>query len=76
MEKLWRFLLMKMIRASYMCLSGFTQMVSGYSLSTGPKEDRREHKENYEKSAHVIQVKLKNRKFELEGPELTHFVLR
>jgi len=67
---------MKMIRASYMCLNGFTQMVSGYSMSTGDKVERKDHKENFEKSAHVISVKLKNRKFELEGPQLTHFVLR
>ena len=32
--------------------------------------------ECYEKSAHVIKIKMKQRKFELEGPEQSHFLLR
>ena len=32
--------------------------------------------ENYEKSAQVLNIKLRRRKYELEGPKLGHFLLR
>lgn len=70
------FMLMKFVRASYSCLNGFTQLVSGYSLSTGKSSDKKDSHRCYEKSAHIIDVKMKNRKFELEGPDLSHFVFR
>jgi len=67
---------LKIVRASYICMNGLTQLVSGYSLSSGNSQERRDMIECYERSAHVIKIKMKRRKFELEGPELSHFVLR
>jgi hypothetical protein len=73
---MWSYVVLKIVRASYICMNGLTQLVSGYSLSSGHSNERRDMLECYERSAHVISVKMKRRKFELEGPELTHFVLR
>ena len=68
--------MLKILRASYICMNGLTQLVSGYSLSSGHSQERQNMIECYERSAHVIKIKLKRRKFELEGPTLAHFVLR
>ena len=74
--KMWSYVVLKIVRASYICMNGLTQLVSGYSLSSGNSQERRNMIECYERSAHVIKIKMKRRKFELEGPELSHFVLR
>ena len=76
LTKMWSFFVLKFVRASYICMNGLTQLVSGYSLSSGTSQERRDMIECYERSAHVIKIKMKRRKFELEGPDLTHFVLR
>ena len=73
---MWSYAVLKMVRGSYICMNGLTQLVSGYSMSSGHNHERREMLETYEKSAHVIRIKIKRRKFELEGPQLTHFLLR
>ena len=73
---MWSYVVLKILRASYICMNGLTQLVSGYSLSSGHSQERQNMIECYERSAHVIKIKLKRRKFELEGPTLAHFVLR
>jgi hypothetical protein len=67
---------LKTLRGSYICMNGLTQLVSGYSMSSGHSHERRDMMETYEKSAHVIKIKMKRRKFELEGPQQSHFLLR
>ena len=74
---LWRYMALKIVLLFYRLLNGFTSLVFSFSLFSGHSRERLEMSKVYEKSAHVLKVKWKMRKFELEGPELKkHFLLR
>ena len=71
-----RYGLFKLVLAVYKFLNDLTTMIIGYSLFSGHKRDRVLMFNDYTKSAHVMRVIFKRRKFELEGPKLKHFLLR
>ena len=74
---LWRYFVFKIVLLSYRLLNVITSLIFGFSLFSGHSKERAEMNTNYEKSAHILKVKWKMRKFELEGPELKkHFLLR
>ena len=68
---------LKIVLLFYRLLNGFSSLVFSFSLFSGHSRERLEMYKVYEKSAHVLKVKWKMQKFELEGPELKkHFLLR
>ena len=74
---LWRYMAFKVVLFSYWLLNVFTSLLFGFSLFSGHSKERAEMNTHYERSAHVLKVKWKMRKFELEGPVLSkHFLLR
>ena len=75
--KMWKYVLFKLVLWSYRFLNVITSFVFSFSLFSGHSRERTDMSENYERSAHVLKVKWKLRKFELEGPILQkHFLLR
>ena len=71
-----RYGLFKVVLAVYKFLNDLTTIAIGYSLFSGHKRDRGLMFEDYDRSAHVMRVIFKRRKFELEGPKIKHFLLR
>ena len=71
-----RYGLFKLVLAVYKFLNDLTTMIIGYSLFSGHKGDRVLMFNDYNKSAHVMRVIFKRRKFELEGPKLKHFLVK
>ena len=71
-----RYGLFKVVLAVYKFLNDLTTIAIGYSLFSGHKRDRGLMFEDYDRSAHVMRVNFKRRKFELEGPKIKHFLLR
>ena len=75
--RLWKYFFFKIVLLLYRLLNAFTSLIFGYSLYSGHTRERKEMNTCYEKSAQVLKVKWKMRKFELEGPLLyKHFLLR
>merc|ERR1740122_308726 len=67
----------KIVLFTYWLLNVFTSLLFSFSLFSGHSKERAEMNTHYERSAHVLKVKWKMRKFELEGPVLSkHFLLR
>ena len=74
---MWKYILFKLGLCSYKFLNVVTSFIFGFSLFSGHSRERNEMRTTYERSAHVLKVKWKLRKFELEGPMLKkHFLLR
>ena len=74
---MWKYILFKLVLWSYRFLNVITSFIFGFSLFSGHSRERAEMFTKYERSAHVLKVKWKLRKFELEGPMLKkHFLLR
>ena len=74
---LWRYMVFKIVLLFYRLLNSLTSLAFGFSLFSGHSRERLDMSKVYEKSAHVLKVKWKMRKFELEGPMLKkHFLLR
>ena len=71
-----RYGLFKLVLAVYKFMNDLTTVVIGYSLFSGHKRDQILMFNDYNKSAHVMRVIFKRRRFELEGPKLNHFLLR
>ena len=77
MAALWRYMALKIVLLFYRLLNSLTSLAFGFSLFSGHSRERLDMNKVYEKSAHVLKVKWKMRKFELEGPMLKkHFLLR
>jgi hypothetical protein len=73
----WRYICFKVGLLLYKLLNVLTSFTFGFSLFSGHARERGEMFSNYERSAHVLKVKWRMRKFELEGPNLKkHFLLR
>ncbi len=72
-----RYFWFKTLLILYKMLNMITSFAFGFSLFSGHSHERATMFTTYEKSAHVLKVKWRIRKFELEGPNLKkHFLLR
>lgn len=74
---LWRYMVFKVALHFYRLLNVFSSLIFGFSLYSGHTRERVEMDTNYDRSAQLMKIKWKIRKFELEGPLLKrHFLLR
>lgn len=72
-----RYVVFKLVLWFYRLLNILTSFTFGFSLFSGHTRERAEMFTCYEKSAQILKVKWRMRKFELEGPSLKkHFLLR
>lgn len=72
-----KYVVFKVVLALYHCLNTFTGFFFGFSFFSGNARERAHMDTDYDRSAHILNVKWRMRKFELEGPNFRkHFLLR
>ena len=70
------YIVLQVILSVYKCVNTISSVIFGYSFFSGHKEDRKQMFKEYGRSAHVLRVMLKARPYELEGPQMKHFLLK
>ena len=60
----------------YKCVNRITTILFGYSFFSGHKVERALMFDEYGKSAHVMKVLFRATAYELEGPQMKHFLLK
>ena len=73
---LFWYVFLQVVISVYKCVNFFATVIVGYSFFSGHKFDRKLMFKEYGRSAHVMRVIFKARPYELEGPQMKHFLLK